>query len=101
MIIETDKKSLCFELSDGSKWEIPCAQSLPYPLIRKLRKANLKTETDVIDMFDGIVELYAPDLFEHVDGSTYGKIFDLWAQANQNVADSGDADLGESLALSE
>lgn len=101
MIIEADKKVFCFELSDGTKWEIPCAQSLPYPFIRAIRKRATNDEDALMDIFDEIIERYAPELFDHIDGGTYGEILRMWAQANQANADAGDADMGESSALSE
>lgn len=101
MIISTDKKVFCFELSDGSSWELPCAQSLPYTFIRKVRKMNQDDENALVDVFDEVIERYAPDLFDHIDAGTYGEILRAWAQANQAVAESGDATMGESSALSE
>lgn len=102
MIISADKKTLCFELSDGTSWEIPCVQSLPYTFIRSVRKRNMDDDKVLIEIFDEIIERYAPDLFDHIDAATYYMILDMWGKANNAVAENdGDASMGESSALSE
>lgn len=85
MVIDSNRASLDFKLSDGSEWSIPLMSSLGVrearALARKFREGADGGDTDTVDAFIDFLDEKCPGLVDAVPMGTLIEITKAWNAA--------------------